>query len=157
MKLQFISDEKYVTLAGQLKGLEPLPQPEAGQEYCYQLASVQAMLKVGRTLVFSEDKMDAFYEKIMEEFKDTEFRMMFMNDQLHMGHRSLIILLPGRGKITTNKADRFLNIRSWMILLHGSQHRRHIWMPLNHIGIRSDLLVLILRRNLNLSRHCFFN
>jgi len=65
-------DEKYVTLAGQLKGLEPVPAPEEGVEYCYQLASVQAMLKVGRTLVFSEDKMDGFYEKIMQEFKDTD-------------------------------------------------------------------------------------
>jgi hypothetical protein len=65
-------DEKYVTLAGQLKGLEPVPKPEEGVEYCYQLASVQAMLKVGRTLVFSEDKMDGFYEKIMQEFKDTD-------------------------------------------------------------------------------------
>src|SRR6187397_122397 len=33
-------DEKYVTLAGQLKGLEPVPKPEEGVEYCYQLASV---------------------------------------------------------------------------------------------------------------------
>jgi len=65
-------DEKYVTLAGQLAGLEPVPQPVEGEEYCFQLASVQAMLKVGRTLVFSEDKMDVFYEKIMQEFKDTD-------------------------------------------------------------------------------------
>jgi PAP2 superfamily len=65
-------DEKYVTLAGQLKGLEPVPKPESGVEYCFQLASVQAMLRVGRTLVFSEDKMDGFYEKIMQEFKDTD-------------------------------------------------------------------------------------
>ncbi|HEX6227500.1 MAG TPA: vanadium-dependent haloperoxidase [Chryseolinea sp.] len=65
-------DEKYLTLAGQLTGLEPVPQPEAGVEYCYQLASVQAMLKVGRMLVFSEDKMDVFYDKILEEFKDCD-------------------------------------------------------------------------------------
>src|SRR5687767_15980996 len=47
-------DPKFATLAGQLAGLDSLPQPQEGQEYCYQLASVQAMLKVGRTLVFSE-------------------------------------------------------------------------------------------------------
>src|SRR5688572_22737359 len=63
-------DSKYVSLAGQLTGLEPVPQPEAGQEYCYPLATVQAMLKVGRTLVFSEDKMDVFYNNLMQEFKD---------------------------------------------------------------------------------------
>ena len=72
MKLRFIKMKKYVTLAGQLTGLEPVPQPVEGEEYCFQLASVQAMLKVGRTLVFSEDKMDVFYEKIMQEFKDTD-------------------------------------------------------------------------------------
>ena len=65
------ADSKYVSLAGQLNGLEAFPQPEAGQEYCYTLASVQAMLKVGRSLVFSEDKLDAFYNTIMQEFKDT--------------------------------------------------------------------------------------
>jgi hypothetical protein len=65
-------DKRYVTLAGQLTGLESVPQPADGEEYCFQLASVQAMLKVGRTLVFSEDKMDVFYEKIMQEFKDTD-------------------------------------------------------------------------------------
>lgn len=64
-------DPKYVSLAGQLHGLEGLPQPEPGKEYCYPLASVQALLKAGRQLVFSEDKMDAFYNQIMDEFRDT--------------------------------------------------------------------------------------
>jgi hypothetical protein len=65
------SNSKYMSLAGQLKGLEPLPKPEAGQEYCYPLATVQAMLKVGRTLVFSEDKMDVYYDSIMNFYKST--------------------------------------------------------------------------------------
>jgi hypothetical protein len=62
---------QYVSLAGQLHGLEAVPAPEEGKEYCFPLASVQAMLKVGRTLVFSEDKMEFFYNEIMQEFKDT--------------------------------------------------------------------------------------
>jgi len=64
-------DSRYASLAGQLKGFEAVPKPEPGVEYCFQLAAVQAMLKVGRTLVFSEDKMDAFYEPMMKSFKDT--------------------------------------------------------------------------------------
>lgn len=64
-------DSTCVSLAGQLHGLAPVPQPEKGKEYCYPLASVQAALKVGRALVFSEDKMDVFYESIMQEFKNT--------------------------------------------------------------------------------------
>jgi hypothetical protein len=63
-------DKKYISLAGQLTGFEAVPQPEAGLEYCYPLASVQAMMKVGKALVFSEDKMDEFYAQIMQEFKD---------------------------------------------------------------------------------------
>ncbi|MEX2233043.1 MAG: vanadium-dependent haloperoxidase [Cyclobacteriaceae bacterium] len=60
---------KYVSLAGQLNGLGEVPKPQVSLEYCYPLASVEAMLTVGKTLVFSEDKMDAFYGKIMQQFK----------------------------------------------------------------------------------------
>ncbi len=64
-------DSTYRSLAGQLTGFGAGPEPEAGKEYCYPLASVQATLKVGRTFVFSEDKMDVFYKDIMEEFRDS--------------------------------------------------------------------------------------
>lgn len=64
-------DPRFVSLAGQVHGLEPLPQPDPAVEYSFPLASVEAMLKVGRSLVFSEDKMDLFYENIMQEFKDS--------------------------------------------------------------------------------------
>jgi hypothetical protein len=64
-------DPKFQSLAGQVNGLEGVPAPEAGQEYSYSLASTQAMLKVGRTLVFSEDKMDVFYDSIMTQFKNS--------------------------------------------------------------------------------------
>ncbi|MDX1939468.1 MAG: vanadium-dependent haloperoxidase [Saprospiraceae bacterium] len=61
---------EYQSLAGQLNELTPAPKPEAGQEYCYPLASVHAMLKVGKALIFSEDTMELFSERIHREFKD---------------------------------------------------------------------------------------
>lgn len=61
----------YLSLAGQLNGLEAVPRPQAGVEYCYPLASVEAMLTVAKALVFSEDKMEEFHRKIMKEFTDT--------------------------------------------------------------------------------------
>ncbi|MEJ7645454.1 MAG: vanadium-dependent haloperoxidase [Chryseolinea sp.] len=64
-------DKKFVSLAGQMNELEAFPQPTANAEYCFTLASVQATLKVGRALIFSEDKLDAFYKKVMDELKDT--------------------------------------------------------------------------------------
>ena len=59
---------EYQTLAGQLNGLTPGPQPEAGKEYCYPLASVNAMLTVGKLLVFSEGDIQELKESIFEDF-----------------------------------------------------------------------------------------
>ncbi len=64
-------DKTFVTLASQLNGLEAFPQPNTNAEYCFTLAAVQATLKVGRALIFSEDKLDAFYKTVMDELKDT--------------------------------------------------------------------------------------
>ena len=59
----------YQSLAGQLKGLKPGPQPEAGKDYCFPLASVNAQLTVGKTLVFSEGDVEELKEEIFEDFK----------------------------------------------------------------------------------------
>lgn len=63
-------DKNYKSLAGQLTGLTPFPQPDTTQEYCYPLAATEAMLKVGRALIFSEEDLDKFYEKEMKNFRD---------------------------------------------------------------------------------------
>jgi hypothetical protein len=63
-------DKNYRSLAGQLNGLTKFPQPDSTLEYCYPLAATEAMLKVGRTLIFSEEDLDKFYEKEMKNFRD---------------------------------------------------------------------------------------
>ncbi len=66
-----IHDNKnYVSLAGQLHGLEKFPQPDSTQEYCFPLAATEAMLKVGRALIFSEAELDKFYNEEMKRFKE---------------------------------------------------------------------------------------
>ena len=59
----------YQSLQGQLTDFKDVPQPETDQEYCYPLASVQAFLKVGKALIFSEPKIEAFQEEMYEKFK----------------------------------------------------------------------------------------
>lgn len=59
----------YQSMAGQLKGLTPAPQPEAGKEYCFQLASATAMLFVGKQLVFSESEMVEKREDVFGAFQ----------------------------------------------------------------------------------------
>ncbi len=78
-------DNQYQTLAGQLKGLEPLPMPEENTEYSYTLASVQAMLKVGRQLVFSEEKIDVFYDSIMNVFRESGMPEVVFDRSLRFG------------------------------------------------------------------------
>jgi hypothetical protein len=63
--------EGYKSLAGQLTDLENVPQPEDGQVYCHPLAAVHAFLTVGKALIFSEDKIEEFEEKIYAEMKET--------------------------------------------------------------------------------------
>ncbi|MEK7257125.1 MAG: vanadium-dependent haloperoxidase, partial [Bacteroidota bacterium] len=60
---------EYQSLAGQVNGLENVPQPEAGQEYCYSLAGAKAMLVVGKKLIFSEEKIDEFETQLMADFQ----------------------------------------------------------------------------------------
>jgi hypothetical protein len=63
-------DKNYKSLAGQLNGLKEFPQPDTTKEYCYPLAATEAMLKVGRALIFSEEDLDKFYTAEMQKFKD---------------------------------------------------------------------------------------
>ncbi len=60
-----------VSLAGQVHGLREPPKPKAGMEYCLPLASVHAFVTVGKALVFSEEKIEAFENEIYQEFRAT--------------------------------------------------------------------------------------
>jgi len=63
------ADSTTQSLAGQIKWLTQLPQPEAGQDYCFPLAGVHAFLTVGKALTFSEATMDEFREGLYAEWK----------------------------------------------------------------------------------------
>jgi PAP2 superfamily len=60
---------EYQSLAGQLNGLNPTPQPEANKAYCFPLAGANAMLIVSKTLVFSEGDVDSLKEQVLDNFK----------------------------------------------------------------------------------------
>jgi len=63
------SNENYKTLAGQLRGLDPAPQPDTTKNISYALASLEALNTVGKALIFSEARVDEFKEVIYEEIK----------------------------------------------------------------------------------------
>jgi len=59
----------YISLSGQLRDFFSVPAPKAGKEYSYSLAAVHAILTVGKSVVISESKIEAFHKKLLQEFK----------------------------------------------------------------------------------------
>ncbi|CAN5369487.1 hypothetical protein BH09BAC3_BH09BAC3_33710 [soil metagenome] len=81
------ADKNFISLSGQIKGLDSIPQPDENKEYCYQLAAVQAALVVGKAMVFSEDEMDVFYQKIMQDFRETGLPEEVFNNSIDYGSK----------------------------------------------------------------------
>ena len=57
------------SLAGQLNGLEAVPQPAKDAKICYPLASLQAYFTAAKAMVFSEDSIQAHADKIYETYR----------------------------------------------------------------------------------------
>jgi hypothetical protein len=62
-------DPAYASLAGQINDFTAPPAPEAGVEYSYPVAALVAQCQVGKALIFSEDKIEAFEQELMEEIE----------------------------------------------------------------------------------------
>ena len=63
------ADAHYISLAEQLHGLTVLPQPDESKKYSYELASVNALLLVAKSMIISEEKIATFREAILNELK----------------------------------------------------------------------------------------
>ncbi len=61
--------EKYTSLQEQLTDFKGISPTETGKEYSLELASIKAFLTVGKAMVFSEDKIEAFETEICGEMK----------------------------------------------------------------------------------------
>jgi hypothetical protein len=59
------------SLAGQLNGLEELPKPDPNKNYCFELASVHALAKVGTALIFSEADVQEFHQETLKQFRNS--------------------------------------------------------------------------------------
>jgi PAP2 superfamily len=88
----------FASLSGQLTGLDSIPQPDASLEYCYQLASVEAILKVGKTLVFSEPEIEEFHQKILKEFRDAGVPSDVYDRSLEYGNKVADRIVKWSGK-----------------------------------------------------------
>lgn len=96
----------YISLAGQLHGLQTSPAPEKGQDYSYTLAAVHALLAVGKTFVISEKKIDAFEKTMMDEFKKNGIPQQVFDSSLSYGKRVADHILAWA------KKDNYIQLRS---------------------------------------------
>jgi hypothetical protein len=76
---------EFKTLAGQLNELKKLPQPTADLEYCFPLASLQAFTTVGKALIFSEDKIEAYQQKCYKKFEEINMPADVYQRSIHYG------------------------------------------------------------------------
>lgn len=56
------------TMAGIYRDLKPFPQPTQGEEYCFPLASMTAMIEVAKAQTFTMEKYEEFDQKMAEFF-----------------------------------------------------------------------------------------
>jgi len=61
-------DSTHLSLSGQLNGLKNIPSPLPNKEYCYPLASTVAFLEIGKMLIFSEEKIEAYKENALAKY-----------------------------------------------------------------------------------------
>ncbi|MBP6813190.1 MAG: phosphatidic acid phosphatase, partial [Saprospiraceae bacterium] len=96
----------YQSLAGQLNGLTPGPQPEAGKEYCYPLASTNAQLIVGKQLIFSEGEVEDLKEQIFEDFQKMKMPKAVYDRSMAYGEA------VAKHILAWSKTDNYAQIRS---------------------------------------------
>lgn len=65
------ADTSYRSLAGQVRALPALPQPDRTKRYSWSLASTHAFLTVGRQLTFSRERMDSLRTAMDDRFKQS--------------------------------------------------------------------------------------
>ncbi len=76
--------ETYQSLAGQLNEFSSVPQPD-NDKINYHLAAIHAFLKVGQTLIFSEDKMVEYRTKLFAQLEEEGLPKAIKNASLGYG------------------------------------------------------------------------
>ncbi|WOK09597.1 vanadium-dependent haloperoxidase [Imperialibacter roseus] len=75
----------YQSLAGQLNGLGEAPKPDPAKEMDLHLASIHAFLTVGKALIFSEEKMDVFRNKLYNKIQETDIPSDVFDNSIEYG------------------------------------------------------------------------
>ncbi|MFS4466594.1 vanadium-dependent haloperoxidase [Maribacter sp. 2210JD10-5] len=75
------------SLAGQLNGLESVPNPNKGKTYYYPLASIVAFTTVGESLVYDFEKIEAQRNNLLAEVKEMGIDETIYQNSLELGKK----------------------------------------------------------------------
>lgn len=78
-----LKDSSYRSLSGQLTDLKPIPYPET--DISHDIAAINANLRVGQALIFSEEKIEAFRQQWLEELNKKDIDEDLLNNSLAYG------------------------------------------------------------------------
>ena len=82
-EIMVLNDENYKSLAGQLNGLTPIPQPQG--EINKELAALSAFYSLSSTLIFSEDLMDSSWMKLKKKVENSNISGEVLDNTLKYG------------------------------------------------------------------------
>lgn len=100
-------EPEFQSMSGQVHGLEPVPEPKANEEYCFELSAVKAALIASRALIFSDDKMGEFEDNIMQQFKESGMPSDIYERSLSYGEE------VGKHILTWANGDNYKQTRSF--------------------------------------------
>jgi hypothetical protein len=98
--------KEYISLAGQIKGLGALPQPDTTQKIDYEFAALLSFCKVGEAVTFPEGSMQDYVDSLRKAAKDSGMPgAMFENSVAYADTVSKAILV-------WSKKDNYAQTRS---------------------------------------------
>ena len=90
-------NSNYKSLSGQLKDMPAIPSTDTSK-VILGIASTKAFLVISRALIFSEDKIDAFENDLLQEIKETGIPKSVLNASLAYGEEVAQIILDWADK-----------------------------------------------------------
>ncbi len=109
------------SLAGQLNGLENIPQPEKNKEYYFPLASAEAFATVMKKLTLVPENTEKFENEYLAQIKKIGIKKEVLENSLAYGR------LVGEHVIAWSKKDNYLESRA--LQRHMLSEKINEWQP----------------------------
>ena len=90
--------KNYYSYAGKLHGLQPVPQPKAGKEYCYPVSSVIAFTTVAQKLVFNGDAIADMEKSFLNQLDSLNIGNELLQNSVSYGREVGNHILAWAGK-----------------------------------------------------------